>query len=212
MLLLGVLASLQVLLHHLKDHTLPTKATLQIGVALVDLAHRLHGSSGVFLPSPAPLAGDPHPYSWSPLLDFSLVSMSEVEELEAELMKRNREIAQVRDQLNKMTQKHDDVRDRNDDLLSKTADLDAEVTKKTNQVDELEVKVVELKEEVKTKEVEIEQVRQEVSNSADTAAKEAAIKEETRAQAETEIKAIQEKLEEAEKKAGGHAGRAPRGD
>lgn len=66
------------------------------------------------------------------------MSEERISELEGELIKRNREIAKVRDDVHKAERKLEDAQMRNDDLLEKMADLDSEVTKKSNRIKDLE--------------------------------------------------------------------------
>eukprot|EP00913_Durusdinium_trenchii_P008544 g8023.t1 len=61
-------------------------------------------------------------------------------ELEAELIKRNREIAKVRDEVIKLERRLHEASLRNDDLLEKVSVLDSEVTKKTTLLTESEQK------------------------------------------------------------------------
>eukprot|EP00435_Cladocopium_sp_Y103_P026909 s1056_g6.t1 len=74
-------------------------------------------------------------------------------ELEAELIKRNREIAKVRDELIKQERRLQETLLRNDDLLEKVSVLDSEVTKKTTLLNESERKASELQEALDAKEL-----------------------------------------------------------
>lgn len=76
-------------------------------------------------------------------------------ELEAELIKRNREIAKIRDEVLKAERRLEDAQLRNDDLLERVSVLDAEVTTKTKHVVELEHKADGLQKTVVAKEEEI---------------------------------------------------------
>lgn len=72
------------------------------------------------------------------------LAMSDVSELEAELIKRNREIAKARDDVLKVERKLEDAQMRNDDLLEKLAELDGDNNKKSSAMRELEQKVADL--------------------------------------------------------------------
>jgi len=80
----------------------------------------------------------------------AMTDLGNASELEAELIKRNREIAKVRDEVLKVERRLEDAQMRNDDLLEKVSELDSEVTTKSKHIVELEEKAHELEEEVKT--------------------------------------------------------------
>eukprot|EP00928_Gymnodinium_smaydae_P016722 TRINITY_DN16320_c0_g1_i1.p1 TRINITY_DN16320_c0_g1~~TRINITY_DN16320_c0_g1_i1.p1 ORF type:complete len:1135 (-),score=386.87 TRINITY_DN16320_c0_g1_i1:374-3778(-) len=71
--------------------------------------------------------------------------LGDTSELEGELIKRNREIAKVRDDVLKAERRLEETQMRNDDLLERVAELDAEVTKKNQRIAELVSEVEELK-------------------------------------------------------------------
>lgn len=77
-----------------------------------------------------------------------MAELGTVSELEAELIKRNREIAKVRDEVLKAERRLEDSQMRNDDLLEKLAEQDAEVTKKTTMIKELGDKVMGLEKQL----------------------------------------------------------------
>uniref|UniRef100_A0A7S4R5X6 Uncharacterized protein n=1 Tax=Alexandrium monilatum TaxID=311494 RepID=A0A7S4R5X6_9DINO len=84
-----------------------------------------------------------------------------VSELEAELIKRNREIAKVRDDVLKAERRLEEAQMRNDDLLEKAAVLDSEVTTKSKRISELEEKSDALGMKMLAKEAEIEALQKE---------------------------------------------------
>eukprot|EP00929_Paragymnodinium_shiwhaense_P049248 TRINITY_DN24854_c0_g1_i1.p1 TRINITY_DN24854_c0_g1~~TRINITY_DN24854_c0_g1_i1.p1 ORF type:complete len:1136 (+),score=522.08 TRINITY_DN24854_c0_g1_i1:114-3521(+) len=79
-----------------------------------------------------------------------MAAMGDVADMEAELIKRNREIMKVRDEVLKVEKRLEESQMRNDDLLEKVSELDAEVTKKTSRITELEEKVKELTNELES--------------------------------------------------------------
>lgn len=87
--------------------------------------------------------------------------MSDLADLEGELIKRNREIAKVRDDLLKTEKRYEECKMRNDDLLEKVSELDAEVTKKTTRIQELETQVEEMTTQMDQKSEELGELRKE---------------------------------------------------
>lgn len=109
--------------------------------------------------------------------------LGSIAETEAELIKRNREIAKVRDEVLKLERRLDETRLRNDDLLEKVAELDSEVTRKTLVARDLETKVCSLECQVADKETEITKIREELDTKTleieeELAQKEASFQEE----------------------------------
>ncbi|CAJ1359225.1 unnamed protein product [Effrenium voratum] len=84
-------------------------------------------------------------------------------ELESELIKRNREIAKVRDDLIKQERRLQEARLRNDDLLERLAVLDAEVTTKTGQLKDSEQKVADLQERLETQSSDLQKAQEELA-------------------------------------------------
>jgi len=80
----------------------------------------------------------------------------DVAELEAELIKRNREIAKVRDEVLKTERRLEESQMRNDDLLEKVAELDSEVSQKVRAIAELEEEVKRLRVDVEEKAAKLE--------------------------------------------------------
>jgi len=78
------------------------------------------------------------------------MSLNDNAEMEAELIKRNREIAKVRDEVSKVERRLEESQMRNDELLEKVSDLDTEVTKRNLTIESLNVKVAELEESLFT--------------------------------------------------------------
>mmetsp|Transcript_61095 Transcript_61095/g.177091 ORF Transcript_61095/g.177091 Transcript_61095/m.177091 type:complete len:1146 (+) Transcript_61095:118-3555(+) len=127
--------------------------------------------------------------------------MSDVSELEAELIKRNREIAKARDDVLKVERKLEDAQMRNDDLLEKLAELDGDNNKKSSAMRELEQKVADLEKKLAeaeesaetlklSHEKELEQLR------ADFLEKESSREQDKEGQAalEAQIKALEEQV------------------
>eukprot|EP00927_Polykrikos_kofoidii_P066542 TRINITY_DN62121_c0_g1_i1.p1 TRINITY_DN62121_c0_g1~~TRINITY_DN62121_c0_g1_i1.p1 ORF type:complete len:1139 (+),score=294.47 TRINITY_DN62121_c0_g1_i1:76-3492(+) len=89
--------------------------------------------------------------------------MGDTAELESELIKRNREIAKVRDDVLKVERRLEESQMRNDDLLEKVAELDMEVTKRSSRIAELETKFEQMTEALDSKTSEIDQLKAEHS-------------------------------------------------
>lgn len=136
--------------------------------------------------------------------------MGDVGELEAELIKRNREIAKVRDDALKLERRLEDAQMRNDDLLERVAELDAEKNQGMTKITELEEKLqaVESERDARAEEAlraqeaaeeRLESVRAEMEEKAAAAAQD---NETTRsleakvAELEAEKAALEQKLNE----------------
>ncbi|CAK9090375.1 Dehydrogenase/reductase SDR family member on chromosome X (DHRSXY) (Short chain dehydrogenase/reductase family 46C member 1) (Short chain dehydrogenase/reductase family 7C member 6) [Durusdinium trenchii] len=111
-------------------------------------------------------------------------------ELEAELIKRNREIAKVRDEVIKLERRLHEASLRNDDLLEKVSVLDSEVTKKTTLLTESEQKVAALEEKLNGSEQALETAQR---RSAELAGEVEAQKESYQKE-EAEVAALREEI------------------
>eukprot|EP00929_Paragymnodinium_shiwhaense_P035215 TRINITY_DN19040_c0_g1_i1.p1 TRINITY_DN19040_c0_g1~~TRINITY_DN19040_c0_g1_i1.p1 ORF type:complete len:1094 (-),score=417.05 TRINITY_DN19040_c0_g1_i1:277-3558(-) len=141
-----------------------------------------------------------------------MAALSEMAELEAELIKRNREIAKVRDETSKMERRLEDAQMRNDELLEKMAELDSIASTKTNRIAELEAKIDDLTSDCRMKEFARMDLEKELSKKLDDASKqtaeqEAAFREERASftglsgkvvQLELQLDAAKRQLQEAE--------------
>lgn len=85
----------------------------------------------------------------------------EKQEIEAELIKRNREIAKVRDDFLKLEKRLEESQMRNDDLLEKVSELDAEVNKKNATITELETKMKEYIIKMEERENELNNIKED---------------------------------------------------
>jgi len=108
--------------------------------------------------------------------------MGDKEDVEAELIKRNREIAKVRDDLLKMEKRLEESHMRNDDLLEKVSELDGEVNKKNIQIAELEAKMSQYIIDMEGREKELKSLREDHGSQLDNLRKDLEQKAGTREQ------------------------------